>query len=118
MTSWFVSSAHGVQFVPESPWLGKFENLDGIAWTDVLGYRRGWDVRYRGKAGTDNWFHSAIPTLELHRHGSGRLGEIQVAFEASGTATVEGFMCRAEVIEYSLRMDSHSRVSSLSVIPF
>ena len=89
MPSWFGYSAHGVQFVPEKPGPGRFENIDGIHWTDVVGYRRGWGVRYRGKASSDNWFHCAIPTLELHQHSSGRLGEIQVEFETSGTAMVD-----------------------------
>lgn len=89
MPSWFGYSAHGVQFVPEWPGPVRFENVGGIPGSDLLGYRRGWGVRYRGKAGTDNWFHCAIPTLTLHQHSSGRLGEIQVAFETYGTAMVD-----------------------------
>ena len=89
MPTWFGYGAHGVQFVPEWPGPGRFENLNNIPWTDVLGYRRGWGVRYRGKASSDNWFHCPIPTLELYQHASGRLGEIQVEFETFGTAIVD-----------------------------
>jgi hypothetical protein len=89
MPSWFGLEAHGVAFMSEWPGPEKFDNVDGVHWTDVMGYRRGGGVRYRGKANTDNWFHCAIPSLALHQHSSVTLGEIQVAFYTYGTAMVD-----------------------------
>lgn len=41
---------------------GPLTSVDGVAWTDVVGYPQGMHKRFRGKAHTSNWFHFPIPT--------------------------------------------------------
>jgi uncharacterized protein DUF6623 len=88
-THWFGFNAHGVQFVPELPGPSMFENINGIGWTDLLGYRRGDGVRYRGRSGTNNWFHCAIPTLGLYQHAAMELAEFHVSFMTFSSALVD-----------------------------
>jgi hypothetical protein len=41
---------------------GPLTNVDGVAWTDVVGLPQGMRKRFRGKANTSNWFHFPLPT--------------------------------------------------------
>lgn len=82
-------AVHGVAFVSERPGPGKFENIEGNAWTDVEGLRQGWGARYVGAGNTDNWFHAAIPSLMMKGHASTKLGDFFVQFQTKGTATVD-----------------------------
>ncbi len=60
--------AHGNVVVPQnagggnisSP--GPLANVNGVAWTDVLGLPFGWGKAFRGKSGNQVWFHGTIPT--------------------------------------------------------
>src|SRR5262245_2648182 len=45
----------------ESP--SQCEQVDGVAWSDIVGLRRGWGTTFRGRAGQFVWFHYALPAL-------------------------------------------------------
>ncbi|HEX8277457.1 MAG TPA: hypothetical protein VF540_02135, partial [Segetibacter sp.] len=67
---------------------GPLLNIPGTDYTDVVGFPQGFGKTFRGKAGRVNWFHVALPTLDLYDHGLVFLDEIQVNFQTSGTAVV------------------------------
>jgi hypothetical protein len=82
------TSSHGVMTVAETPGPSVFEKIEGLPFTDVVGLRQGWGVTYRGKAKAGCWFHSPIPCVDLMDHSAARLGELQLFFNALGTARV------------------------------
>lgn len=68
---------------------GDLENVDGIAWTDVVGLRQGWGTTFRGKGGKLVWFHIPIPTPMVVNDVPCQLKRLDVLFETNGPATVE-----------------------------
>lgn len=84
---WYGLSIHGTTVVAEAP--GQLEKAGGLDWSDVVGYRRGWGNTFRGKANAFNWFHFAVPTLNLKDHASADLGEVRIDLLTTGTAKVQ-----------------------------
>jgi hypothetical protein len=84
---WHGLSVHGTSVVAEAP--GNLEHAGGLAWSDVVGYRRGWGNTFRGRANTFNWFHFAVPTLNLEDHASADLAEVRVNFLVNDPARVQ-----------------------------
>jgi hypothetical protein len=41
---------------------GPLTNVAGVPWSDVLGLPQGFGKSYRGKSGSDVWFHAAVPS--------------------------------------------------------
>jgi hypothetical protein len=41
---------------------GPLAQVGGVPWTDVLGLPQGFGKTYRGKRGSEVWFHAAVPT--------------------------------------------------------
>lgn len=68
---------------------GDMENVDGIAWTDVVGLRRGWGTTFRGKGGKFVWFHIPFPTPTIVNDVPSRLSRLDVFFDVQGSATLE-----------------------------
>jgi hypothetical protein len=89
MPTWHGFSVHGTAVVAELPGPSRFEIINGIEFTDVVGYRRGWGSTYRGKPNTFNWFHFAVPSLNLLNYSTAELGEVQVGFLTTNTARVQ-----------------------------
>jgi hypothetical protein len=86
----FDLGAHGTATWAETPGPGVFDNHDGIAWSDVMGLRRGWGTTYRGKAGQASWFHTPVTTVErLAQDYTPVLTEFSVKFELWGTARLQ-----------------------------
>lgn len=83
-----VVNVHGnaVSF-PETP--SELEQVEGIAWTDIVGLRRGWGTTYRGKPGRFLWFHFAMPTMALVRDVPSGLARLRVFFDVAGAAKLE-----------------------------
>jgi hypothetical protein len=56
------SWVHGTAFQPAERPAGRLANVDGVAWTDVVGLREGSGSTWHGQASRANWFHVSIPT--------------------------------------------------------
>lgn len=62
------SFIHGVAVVAESAGGGNISSpgplthVNGVPWSDVLGLPQGFGKTYRGKAGSNVWFHAPVPT--------------------------------------------------------
>jgi hypothetical protein len=48
MPTWHGFSVHGTAVVAELPGPSRFEIINGIEFTDVVGYRRGWGAHTAG----------------------------------------------------------------------
>jgi len=58
--------SHGNAVVAEHPAGGALQDVDGRAYTAVVGHRLGWGATYEGTGDShirDTWFHIPIPTL-------------------------------------------------------
>jgi len=80
---------HGNTVVPEVAGPGPFANVDGVAWTDVVGLPRGWGKAWRGRANTFNFFHVSIPTPTFIGTVRPQLDKVYVFFDAVAPARVE-----------------------------
>jgi hypothetical protein len=80
---------HGNTIVPEVSGSGVFANVGGVAWTDVVGYPRGWGKTWRGKTNTFNFFHVTVPTPAIIGVVRPQLDRVYVFFEAVAPARVE-----------------------------
>jgi hypothetical protein len=86
---WHGLSVHGTSVVPEAPGAGRLTNVGGVNWTDIVGYRRGWGNTFRGVRNSWNWFHVAVPTVNMLDHVAAELFELRVNFQTTGTAKVQ-----------------------------
>jgi hypothetical protein len=80
---------HGNTMVPEVAGPGRFANVDGVAWTDVVGLPRGWGKAWRGRANTFNFFHVSIPAPTTIGTVRPQLDKVYVFFDIGTTARVE-----------------------------
>jgi hypothetical protein len=87
MPDWYGLSVHGTSVVAEDP--TGLDHAGPVPYTDVIGYRRGWGNTFRGDPNTFNWFHIAVPTLNLKGHATAALGEVRIDFLTTGTARVD-----------------------------
>jgi hypothetical protein len=65
---------------------GPNEQVEGVPWTDLAGFPRGWGTTYRCRNNNSNWFHFSIPTpavLNDHRYSVKR---VFVFYNAEGSA--------------------------------
>jgi len=69
---------------------GPDQDVNGVPWTSVIGLRLGWGVVYRCAAGSDHWFHFAVPTLAVDDGVRARLCRATVLFTAGEGATLQG----------------------------
>jgi hypothetical protein len=88
---------------PQFPGPGRLENVEGVHWTDIVGYRRASGNTFRGVANTVNWFHLPVPSLGLVDHVATGLGEIYVQFLATATARVQSIRVSTGHIELFTR---------------
>jgi hypothetical protein len=77
----YASWVHGNAFQPAERPLDGLTNVDGIAWTDVVGLRQGQGASFRGEAGRANWFHVPIPTPVIVDDRRVRLTQIWLMFQ-------------------------------------
>ena len=68
---------------------GACEQVEGIAWTDVVGLRRGWGATFRGRGGRLIWFHYSIPALSLINDATHNLASLELFFDIEGRASVQ-----------------------------
>jgi hypothetical protein len=80
---------HGNTMVPERTGSGYFANVDGVAWTDVVGFPRGWGKTWRGRTNIHNWFHVTIPAPVWIGPVRPQLDRVYVFFDAVAPARVE-----------------------------
>jgi hypothetical protein len=80
------SWTHGTAFQPAERPLDGLSNVDGIAWTDVVGLRQGWGASYNGNAGRANWFHVPIPTPVIVAGARAKLVKVFVMFRCGDPA--------------------------------
>jgi hypothetical protein len=59
---------------------GALINVNSIPWTDIVGFREGFGVTLRGRGGTFNWFHLAIPTPVITQDVRVRLQRVFVLY--------------------------------------
>ncbi len=62
------------------PFPGPLLNVNGVPWSDVVGLREGFGVTFRGKGGSFNWFHFAIPTPVITDDARVRLQRVFVLY--------------------------------------
>lgn len=67
---------------------GPGEDIDGHAWTAVVGFRSGLGAVYRGQDNSRYWFHFAIPTPVLHQDRRARLHNVTVHFNTDQGVTL------------------------------
>lgn len=67
---------------------GDLENVDGVAWTDVVGLRRGWGTSFRGQGGKFIWFHLPFPTPTVVNDLPCDLARLDVFFDIDGPASL------------------------------
>ena len=86
------SWVHGNAFAPpEFPGPPGLHHVDGVDWTDITGWRRGWGCFWQGHPGEANWFHVAIPTPSIVEGARVQLLQIFLLFTAGDlTATGAG----------------------------
>lgn len=68
---------HGNSVVTEHPADGALQQVDGRAWTDVVGYHLGWGAGFQGTGGNqhDTWFHFSVPSpVQLNLASTGGFG--------------------------------------------
>lgn len=65
------------------------QQVDGVAWTDIVGLRRGWGSTFQGKPNQESWFHFSplVPSV-VHGIASG-LSAVRIFFDCTGTALVD-----------------------------
>ncbi len=68
---------------------GDLENVDGIAWTDVVGLRQGWGTTFRGKGGKFIWFHLPFPTPVIVNDRQSELVRLDLHFDITGAGSLE-----------------------------
>ncbi len=109
---------------------GPLLQVGGVPWSDVVGLRRGWGTTFRGKGGTNNWFHFSIPTPQiLQGLLLRRVEQIFVNLGVQGPAVATSFHLwdgmRNRIFQrdnlrvvgqYGLNTSGHSVVSSLAVV--
>jgi hypothetical protein len=74
------SWVHGTAFQPAERPAGGLTNVDGVAWTDLVGLRQGWGSTWQGQPNRSNWFHVSIPTPVIVNDVRIRLVTIFVMF--------------------------------------
>ncbi|MDQ1920296.1 hypothetical protein [Massilia pseudoviolaceinigra] len=74
----------------EFPGNTRLRLVNGVAWTDVTGLRRGNGTIFRGVAGQNNWFHFAIPTPVIVADKRARLDRVFVFYNAAAGARRSG----------------------------
>jgi hypothetical protein len=79
----------GYAATPEFVGSAYLANVNGVAWTDVVGLRQGFRAMFRGKANTFNWFHFAVPTPVISDGARVRLLRVFVLYDADAGAVVE-----------------------------
>jgi hypothetical protein len=72
---------------PQTP--SQCEQVDGIAWTDLVGLRSGSGTTFRGRAGQFVWFHYALPSFSVVNDLTHVLSSLEVLFDVQGQATVD-----------------------------
>ena len=93
------SWVHGTAFMPaEFPGSG-LENVDDVAWTDILGFRRGWGSFWQGIAGNANWFHVSIPTPVITDDNRVKLERVFVMFKAGEDTPNDADLAGANVTD-------------------
>jgi hypothetical protein len=65
------------------------EQVDGIAWTDIVGLRSGSGTTFRGRAGQFIWFHFTLPAFSVVNDTAHVLNSLQILFDVQGAATVD-----------------------------
>jgi hypothetical protein len=68
---------------------GDLENVDGIAWTDVVGLRQGLGTTFRGKGDKFVWFHLPFPTPVMINDRRSRMRGLDIHFDVAGPARME-----------------------------
>lgn len=67
---------------------GGGEDLDGLAWTALVGQRFGGGVVFRCQKDSDYWFHFAIPTPAIHDGARARLRRGGLLFNSEKGVTL------------------------------
>ena len=68
---------------------GDLEQIDSIAWSDVVGLRQGWGTSFRGKGGKFIWFHIPFPTPVVVNDVASDMARLEVMFDLAGNAVVD-----------------------------
>lgn len=81
----YASWSPGIAFMPaEFP--SNTSQVNGVGWTDVVGLRQSGGATFRGKAGTDNWFHVPIATPVIIAGTRAKLTQVWVMFQCGDPA--------------------------------
>lgn len=96
--------------VAERP--GDLENINGIAWTDVVALRQGWGTSFRGKGGEFIWFHIPFPTLMVVNDIPGDMARVEVLFDIEGDAVVDSIHLWGSIRNRWFAQDDLGRASS------
>jgi len=67
---------------------GPGEDINGLVWTAVVGWRQGWGVSYRCQDNSDYWFHFAVPTPVINNGVRARLRRAMVLFRTNPGVTL------------------------------
>lgn len=80
---------HGYTACPELIGVGWLANVNNLTWTDIVGFRQGSQVTFRGANGTHNWFHFAIPTPTLTEGIRASLKRVYVLYRTQPNVQID-----------------------------
>lgn len=104
---------HGNAFTPAEVPAGGLVNVNGVGWTDLIGYHQGWGVTFQGRAGHSNIFHVAIPTPVIVNNVRARLKKFFVLFNCRDANEQDGAAGKGANVTQIDIWDGANRIKSL-----